>query len=47
MKEKNFYLAPETEVVETRLEVMIAASADPDITSIANPFSGIGDEFIW
>jgi hypothetical protein len=42
MKEKDLYLSPETEVMEIKLEGMIAASVDTDSTTIDfnNPFPG-------
>lgn len=50
MKQKELYASPETEVMEIRLEGMIAASGDPDVSGLGlgDPFSGGNTEFpIW
>ena len=44
MNKKQFYSSPETEVVQVRLEGVIAASAE--ITGVNNPFSG-NTELDW
>ena len=41
MKQKLLYTSPETEVIEIKLEGVIAASSNPIVT---NPFDGITEE---
>ena len=45
MRQKELYLSPETEVMELKLEGVVAASAE--ITTVTDPFAGFGSELEW
>lgn len=49
MKEKELYLSPQAEVMEIRLEGMIAASGDPDVNvlDLGDPFGNTPEEVEW
>lgn len=48
MKKKELYASPETEVMEIRLEGVIATSTDVSGLGLGDPFSGGNTELlIW
>ena len=47
MKDKELYASPESEVMEIRLESMIAASPDVSGSTIGTPFGFTPDEIEW